>query len=422
MKYFTLISYILLLSLWENLEGSYSSKSIQTISSLLYYVNDLVEKPDSNSPLDGCSDLLPSLGSINELSLWNTSAKELENSSLSSYLTSARHSFEESIRSAECGIVKESYANLRLTSFYLTFLWLSLNKIEPTEISDIVSKKFKNEFASLDTVKAQLFFEVLYPQKTHSSYPCYKLANSREEFAINSEITPDLWEKVKPYLISKSHPLKKNLDAIFYSYEVTQNTESLKNAGFKVLFKQPRSYIRVVKHPKLPNHLLKLYPDDETRQKKGKPSWFWLLKRCQGAKKIRQAIYFHRIKYFQVPQKWLYPSPNNHVPLFLKLVSHPLILLVEDMHLKNKKTNLHAWKNLITKKHLDELYIIISRAHGSSYRPDNITYSKNGKFSFIDTEYPSRFPDYRSIRHYLSIKMLKYWDSLVKNGGSSNNK
>jgi hypothetical protein len=87
------------------------------------------------------------------------------------------------------------------------------------------------------------------------------------------------------------------------------------------------------------------------------------------------------------------------------------------MNLTSKAQNLAAWKSLITGEHLKELYKIISYAKGSSYRPDNITYSVDGKFAFIDTEYPKAHPDYKSIRKYLSREMQAEWDKIVKNGG-----
>ena len=83
----------------------------------------------------------------------------------------------------------------------------------------------------------------------------------------------------------------------------------------------------------------------------------------------------------------------------------------------DKPLNYHAWKTFVTPKILDELYIIISRANGSSYRPDNIPYTQTGHFAFIDTEYPNKDPDFNSIRPYLSEEMWYYWDKLVKQGG-----
>ena len=69
-------------------------------------------------------------------------------------------------------------------------------------------------------------------------------------------------------------------------------------------------------------------------------------------------------------------------------VDQPFVLLVDDMDLVSKQENEVAWKSMITREHLNELYLIITRAGGSSYRPDNIWLTKHGKFAFVDTEYP----------------------------------
>jgi hypothetical protein len=63
------------------------------------------------------------------------------------------------------------------------------------------------------------------------------------------------------------------------------------------------------------------------------------------------------------------------------------------------------------------LYTIISSAKGSSYRADNIWFNNEGKFCFIDTEYPNGGPDFAGIRPYLNPEMQNYWDYLVRRGG-----
>lgn len=239
-----------------------------------------------------------------------------------------------------------------------------------------------------------------------------------DSFASNPDLTFDMRALIKPFLLPESHSMKKPLDVIFHTSRATKNKIALCKAGFNILFQQKRSFICVVRHPDLPGYLLKLYTDNDLRQKHEKPGWQWLVRRCEGARKIKGVIHHNKIQNFQVPRKWLYPLPQEPSPSISDLSArNPVVLLVEDMHLTSKKENLLAWKKHITKKHLDELYTIISRGRGSSYRPDNIHYSKNGKFSFIDTEYPNRGPDFNSIRKYLSKNMCDYWDKLVKHEG-----
>jgi hypothetical protein len=84
------------------------------------------------------------------------------------------------------------------------------------------------------------------------------------------------------------------------------------------------------------------------------------------------------------------------------------------MKLVSNAENEAAWKTVITREHLNELYLIITKAGGSSYRPDNIWLTKHGKFAFIDTEYPRQKFDYNSIPSYLSPEMRSYWANLTQ--------
>ena len=213
------------------------------------------------------------------------------------------------------------------------------------------------------------------------------------------------------YILPANHPGKRALDAIFLHKRATKDEETFQASGFTTLFNKSRSFIRVARHPSLPGYLLKVYLDSEQRQKRNRAGWEWLVRRCVGADKIRKIIEQNRIKYFQVPGKWLYPIPSQPNSTSL---GQPFVLLVHDMDLVSKEQNESAWKSLITREHLNELYLIITRAGGSSYRPDNIWLTKRGKFAFIDTEYPTQNFDYKSISSYLSPEMRNYWVNLTQ--------
>lgn len=241
---------------------------------------------------------------------------------------------------------------------------------------------------------------------------------SNSSFKNNPYISKKEKSAIKPYLLPDSHPIKPILDSLFSASRVTLNSTTLRNAGFTILHSRKRSFIKVVNHPLMPGYLFKLYLDDELRLKHGRQGWKWFSYRCQGARTIAKLIKKEKIKHFTVAKKWIYALPAE--PAMPALPGHSrknCILVAEDMQLVSKEENLAIWKNGITKKHLVELYDIISYAPGRSYRPDNIPYTKNGKFAFIDTEYPDHKPDYNSIRPYLSPDMLSYWDQLVKKGG-----
>jgi hypothetical protein len=235
----------------------------------------------------------------------------------------------------------------------------------------------------------------------------------------NHAIPKKVKEQIAPFLLAENHPMKSKLDAIFINTRATRSEKTFKKAGFEILCDTgKRSFIVVASHPKLPGYLVKAYYDTELRKKRHKSSWYWLVKRCQGASQIEKIIKKKKFKNFVVAKKWIYPLPEKSTPPHDKHHKrHHAILLVTDMHLEPQNVNLDMWYSKITTEHLDELYTIISYAGGSSYRPDNINYTRDKTFAFIDTEYPTSHPDYRRIRKYLNPRMLKYWDKLVKKGG-----
>lgn len=243
-------------------------------------------------------------------------------------------------------------------------------------------------------------------------------AKRSSDFDDNPYISSSAKEKMRPYLISHHHPMKAVLDSLFLNKRITLNHQTFHEAGFSILAARPRSYVLVAKHSLLSGYLVKAYLDSEQRKKKKKESWKWFVLRCQGAEKVRQVIEKYQLKYFVVANKWIYPLPAEpSPPKSSRYTRHLAVLLVTDMDLAPDPLNYHAWYSLITKEHLDELYLIISRAKGSSYRPDNISYTNKKQFAFIDTEYPSTSPDFKSIRQYLSSDMKSYWDRIVRRGG-----
>lgn len=253
-----------------------------------------------------------------------------------------------------------------------------------------------------------------------------KISHFVHQYSLNHLINNPLSNKkikkeIAPYLLPNESSIKPTLDHIFSSSRATFNSEALTQAGFTILHKQPRSFIIVAKHPAVPGRLFKLYYDTELRIKQKVPGWQWFARRCSGAQLVRNVITKKNIKNFRVPTKHIYVLPPHTIPAKQPGIDPKLaVLVVEDMQLVNKEMNYVAWKNVVTPQVLDELYCIISRANGSSYRPDNIPFTIHGTFAFIDTEYPHRNPDFNSIRPYLSANMCAYWDQLIKKGGPKN--
>lgn len=212
------------------------------------------------------------------------------------------------------------------------------------------------------------------------------------------------------HALPAGHPFLSSLNSLFAGDKnPLACTAAFQEAGFIILSHQPASYVIVAKHPLLPDHLVKVYFDDEKRKKGGRPGWQWLLKRCQGAEKIRKLIKEKNIKHFSVPQKWLYISQEK---------AAKIILVVTDMHVASDEASREAWQKEITAEHLEELYCILSHGLASTYLPYNIPYSDRGKFTCIDTEYSKRKFNYGNVLPYLSPEMQHRWNRIVRSAGS----
>jgi hypothetical protein len=221
---------------------------------------------------------------------------------------------------------------------------------------------------------------------------------------------------IRPYLLPPNHFLKPSLDAIFSSSRAILDDAAFAQAGFETIFNQPRSFIRVARHPDLPNHLIKANLDVDLKLKGGHTSWEWFLRRCEAAKVIRKIILEKNLRHFSVPEKYLYilpaePKPPNSPTYSRKF----LVLVVEDMHLVSDETNLHLWETMITQEHLDELFKILKKLPHMTLRASNMVFTKEGKIAFIDTEYIHRCSHgYERLDEFLNPKMRSYWQSITK--------
>lgn len=253
-----------------------------------------------------------------------------------------------------------------------------------------------------------LFFTVLFHALAFTDY---------NGFDDNPLISENYKPAIRNFLLPEDHPMKESMDRLFQNRAVIKNGKNFERAGFQTLFLQKRSKIRVARHKLLPGYLVKVVLDDELEFKKGIPEWYWFLQRCIGAKKIRDSIETHGFTKFTVPGKWIYPLTWWNAPDSFYYLPKSVVLLVEDMNLMGHADSQIAWNVKITKEHLDELYVILSESGGASYRTDNIPYSYDGTFSFIDTEYPEVAADLTRIKKHLSKDMAAYWQLLIDTGG-----
>jgi hypothetical protein len=220
------------------------------------------------------------------------------------------------------------------------------------------------------------------------------------------------------YLLPSAHPARVLLETLFRCSNVIDNEEAFHEAGFEVRVKKSRSLMRVATHPTLAKYIFKVFFVEERQCEREKSrGWKGFATRCRGADRIRKVIQERGIQHFRVPRKWLFHPPQH--PL-CDLDDQPVILVAEYQDLVSRIENEQAWLNSVSESHLDELYAIIDRAGGVSCRPDNIALTKQGQFSFIDTEHSSETRDYESIIPYLSQRMCNYWSTLIQRRAKEN--
>ena len=217
------------------------------------------------------------------------------------------------------------------------------------------------------------------------------------------------------HVLPCDHPAGRLLESLFRCSCVIDNEAAFLAAGFEIQKKQRRSLMRVATHPMLVGYAFKVFfVDEQEREREKSRGWKGFVARCDRAERILRVIQEHQIQHFKVPRKWLFCVPH-HLPCDPD--DQPTILVAEFQDLLSQEENEHAWLHSVTESHLDELYAIINRAGGTSYRPDNIPLTRQGCFAFIDTEHSADRQDYESIAPYLSCQMREYWSNLISGAG-----
>jgi hypothetical protein len=217
------------------------------------------------------------------------------------------------------------------------------------------------------------------------------------------------------HVLPCDHPAGRLLERLFRRSSVIDNEAAFLAAGFEIRRKQRRSLMCVATHPMLAGYAFKVFfVDEREREREKSRGWKGFVARCNRAERICRVIQEHRIQQFKVPRKWLFHAPHHPS---CGPDDQPTILVAEFQDLLSQEESEHAWLHSVTESHLDELYAIINRAGGTSYRPDNIPLTRQGCFAFIDTEHSADRQDYDSIAPYLSCQMREYWSNLILRAG-----
>lgn len=389
-----ILAFLAIITLHAPLFSTHNPKGadfgVEIFASLVFHIQELIDESDEQSTI--LADQIQ-FSQEQVSALWNKAAVAIEsaqNTDDIDHLSIARALYAEAAELKTSGLSDEALDSLNRCSALLTHSWEEAIKSE-----------------EIDSDRTNLAQTTLRSKSSNDP-----------NLEKNRYLPSDAKKKMRPFLLPHHHPVRSFLDALCITKRITVDQKTFEKAGFHVLTTRPRSFVSVASHPEIPHYLVKVYFDTVLREKRGKASWKWLVLRCEGAAKVGSVIRDKGIKNFKVAKKWIYCLPPEPSPPQDRQHSrHFALLVVTDMGLAPDDLNYYAWKNYITEDHLDELYVIISRAKGSSYRPDNICYTNKGYFAFIDTEYPGQGPDFRSIRHYLNKEMKNYWDHIVINGG-----
>jgi hypothetical protein len=234
------------------------------------------------------------------------------------------------------------------------------------------------------------------------------------DYQRSPQVSEEVWQMVRPYLLPSNLPVKKKLDEIFKRRRVLANQESVRKAGFPKSAQRQYSRCTVSAHPYLEGFIIKMFTDD-VLDVCDYQQW---IHRIEGAKSIQATIdkkgYGHL---FKVPKKWIYPLPASPAP---GEHGKNFILVAEDMKIYKHEKNTSRWKSdLMNKERANAMYVIMNEnGLADSIYPFNIPFCKDGKQAFIDTEYHHRWPiHYEIMFSFFSQKMSQYWQKLVIQGG-----
>ncbi|MBA3723154.1 MAG: hypothetical protein H0W88_12240 [Parachlamydiaceae bacterium] len=244
--------------------------------------------------------------------------------------------------------------------------------------------------------------------------------SSVRNYEYNPIISIDEWKKLEPFFLPINHPTKTYLDQLFSNNRPILSEKAMEKAGFSnnIIIRGPQKAV-IGHHPKLKGYIIKTFLDIQPVQ----GEWIAWRSRILGAEAIRKCIEHHNFKEFRVPKKWIYPIPINSTPP-LEPIYYPkyFILVEEDMHLLSHKETKKTYRNKMTKKTLDHLYIVLSEVGLiDSVYADNIPFNKSGKICFIDTEHFNKGPvKFERIKRYLSPSLQVYWQHLIDCNGPLN--
>lgn len=267
-----------------------------------------------------------------------------------------------------------------------------------------------------DKEMKNIYFLIVALSCIGSFQPSILRADAHTHFShqyLNRNYQTKLVQDPTPYLLPANHVLHPILDTIFSTRDVLKNEKTFTNAGFIILRAQKTSGICLASHPKLKGYVIKCYLDSQSIHRSAYSQQDWLIQRCRGAARLKERIKNGNFKNFVVPDKWLYKLPSK-----AENEDSTFVVVATYMNLVKKKKTASAWKTKPTKKDLRQLFTLMKQGGASPALVINTPRTKEGKFAFIDTEYPDRSfskDKLTKVTHYFSEKNQRYWSSLIQN-------
>lgn len=232
----------------------------------------------------------------------------------------------------------------------------------------------------------------------------------------NPYVSPEIWTKTSPYFLPADHPAKPFLDQIFSSQRVTLSREAALQAGF-ILTDHQGQQTTVMRHPSIPNYIIKVYFDNELAEAK---EWEHWIKRIEGARAVQAAIVKRKYgSLFVVPKKWIYPLPTEpSPPANGNYVRKNFVLIAEHMPIMGAPENKWRYRMEISRSQLRKLFNIVTDAGMyDSVRPSNIPWTYKKQIAFVDTEVYHQWPvDYHPMLEFINRDMKVYWQGLMQKG------
>jgi hypothetical protein len=244
-----------------------------------------------------------------------------------------------------------------------------------------------------------------------------KLDKNRYQYEF-PEVSEEIWEQVRPYLLPENHPAWSKLNRIFCNSRATLSPEEFKKAGFRRWRPGRWSRVAASSHPECQEYFIKAYCDTELGIFYDWKKW---IHRIKGAQAIRQCIKDNNLQAnFKVPHKWIYPLPKRPAPPnSSRYLRKNFILICENMRILEHSKNEKMYKKHMTRKLMDGLYCILQTCglYDSVY-VFNIPFCKDGRIAVIDTEYHHKWPvPFYKLTKCFSKDLRPYWEKITYKGG-----